>query len=408
MYKCLSVIVLILIVLNSCTLKKSISNMYSIKSNPEIEVINIDSAEFCEKLYYSSYFDAPIVIALETSDACIIRNIQSIDYYDNRLFILDDESNALYVFADDGSFIQRIGHRGNGHGEYVEISDFSIDRKNNELYLWDEALDMAHKYNIDTGHYISSIKTERNGARSFCMQYCNGHLYVNKTSIDDSKDQYLLKEIDVETGLQTASYLDAEHYNKGWNYPLRLPHSFFYARNSASPKYIELFSDTIISITEEGLIPSYVIKSRDILTNEDICQFKKNQANPLDFNMEVLKKKGRVSQISQYADFKEDVYLEFHKGADCFYLIYKKKNKKAVYSPSFVNDYISKELNVPMNVCYSDDFGILAYIMPMHMPYFFEHFVKPKILNVDNTRYEALIHLKDDSNPVFFYHKFHE
>jgi hypothetical protein len=390
----------------SCCDKKTGDTVSSILSNPDIEVIDIDHADLCEKMLFSSFFDTPKVVILETNENCIISNIQSIDFYDGKFYILDDISNALYVFADDGSYIQNIGHQGNGHGEYIEISDFSIDRQKEELYLWDEAMDVALKYNIKTGDYISSVRTERNGERSFCMQYNNGHLFVNRTSINDDGEQYLLKEIDTKNGKQIAAYLNAKDYNKGWNYPLRFPFTFFYAKNSESPKYVEMFSDTIVSITSDGIIPSYVIKSNDFISKEDVSQLIKSQKTPLDFNMEALHKMQRISHISRYADFKDAVYLEYEKGENHYYLIYNEKDKKTIISSSFVNDYISKDLNIPMKVCYSDKSGVLVYIMSNHVPYFVKHIVQEGLLekNVDN--YEQLRQLKEDSNPILFYHKY--
>lgn len=379
-----------------------------ILSNPNIVVIDVDHADSCNKIFFSSFFDTPEVVILETKENCMISNIQSIDFYDGKFYILDDESNALFVFADDGSYIKNIGHQGNGHGEYIEISDFSIDRQKGELYLWDEAMDVALKYNIKTGEYISSIRTERNGERSFCMQYNNGHLFVNRTSIDDNGEQYLLKEIDAKNGKQIATYLDAREYNKGWNYPLRLPYTFFYAKNSESPKYVELFSDTIVSITSDGIIPSYVIKSHDFISKEEVSKLKRSQKGPFDYNIEALYKLQRISHISRYADFKDAIYLEYEKGEEHYYLIYNERDKKVIVSPSFVNDYISEDLNIPMQVCYSDKSGALAYIMPDHVPYFVKHIIQEGLLkkNIDN--YERLKQLKEDSNPILFYHKFRQ
>lgn len=390
----------------SCRDKKN--SVSPILSNPNIVVIDVDHADLRNKILFSSFFAPPEVVILETKENCMISNIQSIDYFDGKFYILDDESNALFVFADDGSYIKNIGHQGNGHGEYIEISDFSIDRQKGELYLWDEAMDVALKYNIKTGEYISSIRTERNGERSFCMQYNNGHLFVNRTSIDDNGEQYLLKEIDAKNGKQIATYLDAREYNKGWNYPLRLPYTFFYAKNSESPKYVELFSDTIVSITSDGIIPSYVIKSHDFISKEEVSKLKRSQKDPFDYNIEALHKLQRISHISRYADFKDAIYLEYEKGEENYYLIYNERDKKAIVSSSFVNDYISEDLNIPMQVCYSDKNGTLAYIMPDHVPYFVKHIIQEGLLkkNIDN--YEQLKQLKEDSNPILFYHKFHQ
>ena len=100
--------------------------------------------------------------------------------------------------------------------------------------------------------------------------------------------------------------------------------------------------------------------------------------------------------------------MEYLKGENNYYLIYDETKKETVISSSFVNDYVSKNFNVPMNICYSDEQGILAYIRPEHISYFIEHFVQKGIIDHNLEQYERLIQLKEDANPILFYHKFRE
>ena len=89
---------------------------------------------------------------------------------------------------------------------------------------------MAHKYSLRTYEYLSSVRTKRSGYQSFCMQLVGDKLYVNRTSLDADAGNYLLMEIDEKTGVQTDSCLKADDYNRGWNFALRLPFSFFYSK----------------------------------------------------------------------------------------------------------------------------------------------------------------------------------
>ena len=269
MYKIVLNMAVTLVLVTACIGKKK-ECISSIGGNDNVEVIDIDKAKEKKMLLYSSILEEPDVIVLETNPECIIQKICAIDIYKGNIYILDDRVNALYVFRRDGTFLKRIGHRGRGHGEYLELSDFSIDRENGIIYLWDDALDKVHKYNIRTGKYISSIKTERNGYRSYCMQHIGDRLYISRTSLDVDPENYLLKVVDEKTGEQIASYLKAEDYNRGWNYPLKFPFSYFYSKNTNEPKYVEMFSDTIVSITKDGIRPYCVVKSEDSVTKGKI------------------------------------------------------------------------------------------------------------------------------------------
>ena len=121
----------------ACGGKKGRGADFSEGKNRDIEVIDIDKAKREKALLYSFILEEPDVIVLETNPECIIQDVSAIDIYEGNIYILDDEVPALYVFRRDGTFLRRIGHQGRGHGEYREPSDFSIDRENGILYLWD-------------------------------------------------------------------------------------------------------------------------------------------------------------------------------------------------------------------------------------------------------------------------------
>ncbi|NPD91630.1 6-bladed beta-propeller [Xylanibacter muris] len=384
----------------------SVDRVVSVAHSVDVAKINIDSALKEKSVRMSSYFKAPKTIILETGPESAIGEVRSMEMFEGKIFVLDTKSQALFVFDGNGKYLHKIGRRGKGHGEYVDLSDFSIDRKNGIIYLWDEALDMAHKYNISDGGYVSSIKTERNGYNSYYMQYLDGRLFVNRTSLDVSGDNYMLKEIDCETGVQQASLLSAGSYNKGWNVPLRLPHSMFYSKNTDSPKYIEMFSDTIVSITPEGIVPSYVIQSKDFATAEEVARIlEKRKEGDRNTDFAELYGKKRVFSFSQFVEFGNKICLKFYMGADRYYLLYDKKTKETVVTNMLVDDYIYENNFIPMDLCYSDEKGVIALLNSEYIHPFVKHIISEGLLDKNIDQYERLMNLTEESNPVLFYHE---
>jgi len=53
--------------------------------------------------------------------------------YGSHIYVLDSGSNCLYKFSSTGNYLQQIGARGAGPGEFLHPSDFSIVR--NRLYV---------------------------------------------------------------------------------------------------------------------------------------------------------------------------------------------------------------------------------------------------------------------------------
>lgn len=398
-------IIALLMTTCSCTQRKS--SISPILDNDKIVTIDIDQAQSEDMILFSSLLETPDVIVLETKNECIIRNIYALEVYNDKIYILDDKAYSLFVFNRDGSFLHKIGCRGNGPGEYIDLSDFSIDRARGIIYLWDEAADKAYKYDAKTGKFISSVQTERDGNRSFCIQYCNDKLYINRSSEEGIQGNYLLREIDEKTGKQLASFLSAEEYNRGWNYALRLPYSFFYSKNTDRPKYIEIFSDTIVSITREGIIPSYVVRSKDFVKQNDVEKvIQRYKSNGHSFDLSDLYKDNKIFMVSGFAEMGNFISFQYMKGYDRHYLLYDKRTKETKVSLFFADDYISEENNIPMDLCYSDEEGVISVLKTDFIPYFIDNIVSKEILNPHIDKYDELMMLNETSNPVLFFHKY--
>ncbi|MDR1339681.1 MAG: hypothetical protein LBK58_06485 [Prevotellaceae bacterium] len=71
---------------------------------------------------------------------------------------------------------------------------------------------------------------------------------------ETDKSSNLLMELDIETGEQ-KEYLDADTYNCGWNRRFFTPYNFFIAKLSNSPKFVELFMNTVMSIEKDTIRP---------------------------------------------------------------------------------------------------------------------------------------------------------
>ena len=102
----------------------------------------------------------------------------------------------MFVFDKNGNFKRSISEQGRGRGEYLELADFSIDRKNEVIYLLDEAVDNVLKFDLKDYEYLSTIKTERNGYRTYSMLTIGNRAFLNRTSVME-EEKYELKEIDL-------------------------------------------------------------------------------------------------------------------------------------------------------------------------------------------------------------------
>lgn len=372
----------------------------------DADTISIDGATRCDSLIFSDFFKAPKVVLLETKPECVVQNIRSLEIYKEDIYILDDRANKLYVFDGNGKFKRTISSPGRGHGEYMKLADFSIDRTKDIIYLLDEATDEILKFSLDDYKFLSSIKAVQNGYLTYCMQEIGGKIYLNRSSVSE-KEKYELREIDERNGKQVGKFLKSDDYNHGWNFPLSLEHSNFYSKNSQSPKYIGLFSNLIMNVTADGVSAAYIVDSRKFVDKEEVLKMQKiaeGKLEKIDFSGIYSQK--RIHQISRFIESPSKVFFQYLEGDERNYLVYDKASGKTKTSSLFMDNYVSDKNMIPMDFCYSDERGIVALLKPCFMPHFIKYIINGGKMRTHLDNYSRLIKLNKDSNPVLFFHEY--
>lgn len=372
----------------------------------DADTISIDGATRCDSLIFSDFFKAPKVVLLETKPECVVQNIRSLEIYKEDIYILDDRANKLYVFDGNGKFKRTISSPGRGHGEYMKLADFSIDRTKEIIYLLDEATDEILKFRLDDYKFLSSIKAVQNGYLTYCMQEIGGKIYLNRSSVLE-KEKYELREIDERNGKQVGKFLKSDDYNHGWNFPLSLEHSNFYSKNSQSPKYIGLFSNLIMNVTADGVSAAYIVDSRKFVNKDEVLMMQRiaeGKLEKIDFSGIYSQK--RIHQISRFIESPSKVFFQYLEGDDRNYLVYDKASGKTKTSSLFMNDYVSDKNMIPMDFCYSDERGVVALLKPCFMPHFIKYIIDGGKMRTHLDNYSRLIKLNKDSNPVLFFHEY--
>lgn len=372
----------------------------------DADTISIDGATRCDSLIFSDFFKAPKVVLLETKPECVVQNIRSLEIYKEDIYILDDRANKLYVFDGNGKFKRTISSPGRGHGEYMKLADFSIDRTKEIIYLLNEATDEILKFSLDDYKFLSSIKAVQNGYLTYSMQEIGGKIYLNRSSVLE-KEKYELREIDERNGKQMGKFLKSEDYNNGWNFPLSLEHSNFYSKNSQSPKYIGLFSNLIMNVTADGVSAAYIVDSRKFVNKEEVLKMQgiaEGKLEKIDFS-DIYSQK-RIHQISRFIESPSKVFFQYLEGDERNYLVYDKASGKTKTSSLFMNDYVSDKNMIPMDFCYSDERGVVALLKPCFMPHFIKYIIDGGKMRTHLDNYSRLIKLNKDSNPVLFFHEY--
>lgn len=87
-------------------------------------------------------------IALEKTDDCLLgEHISGIYFDDNSIFVFD--FNNCFRFTRDGKFVNKIGKKGRGPGEYNRPMHITLDKEQNAIYIQDKKRILKYGYNGD-------------------------------------------------------------------------------------------------------------------------------------------------------------------------------------------------------------------------------------------------------------------
>jgi hypothetical protein len=158
-------------------------------------------------------------IKLETTDSCLIGEINNLEFFNDKFYILDKRySKSLLIFNRKGEFIKKTV-LGKGPGEMSAPRGFTINKENKEILVWDMNLSSFFTFDLDLNfkHKIVS----RNLIRDFVILDDN-KIFAHSFKIYD-EENFLETEFAIyKDSFQTAEKrfliipreLELEWYNK--------------------------------------------------------------------------------------------------------------------------------------------------------------------------------------------------
>ncbi|TKG94493.1 6-bladed beta-propeller [Puteibacter caeruleilacunae] len=140
-------------------------------------------------------------IPLETRKESLFGSIDKFMKYNGFFFILDKvRKKKIFIFDEHGKFVRTIGKIGKGPGEYVNIEDFTIDKRNGNIQILAfPSTVLTYGFN---GTFLSSRKLTTNALLWSISS--NNDCYVcasNHQSVLTGKEACLIFKYDLEFNL---------------------------------------------------------------------------------------------------------------------------------------------------------------------------------------------------------------
>jgi hypothetical protein len=179
----------------------------------ENNIVEIDKLKYTDTLFYSDIFEDYYVIPLETNEDCLIGEIKSIRFSNDKIIILDSRvSKSIFVFDQKGNFIRKIGCLGKGPGEFIQPHSISVNKEKEELAIYDAMLNKIQLYSL-SGEFIKSITLNRSTACASIEIFDNAIYLSNRL---DGVSKYLLQAIDFD-GKEVGKWLRNYYKKKSQN-----------------------------------------------------------------------------------------------------------------------------------------------------------------------------------------------
>lgn len=155
-------VLLSIFLLFACTGKKT-TEENAAPENKGPQVINLEEAisQPSEDVPLSEAVRELRIVPLETTAESLVGNVQSIQIMGDDIFVLDLQSGILR-FSKDGKFLNKIGTRGQGPGEYVWPKGLLTNEKAGLIGIQEsnDQADMVKWYSLD-GKFVREQPAEK-------------------------------------------------------------------------------------------------------------------------------------------------------------------------------------------------------------------------------------------------------
>lgn len=117
--------------------------------------IKILVGENTELIRLQNMIDTTRIVQLESNESALLANIEDVFQINNRIYILDNQQNAVYMYDYNGKYLNKYDKQGGAEFEYTSLCDWAHD--DDFIYLLDFAKILVLDYNLN---FIQAINTQ--------------------------------------------------------------------------------------------------------------------------------------------------------------------------------------------------------------------------------------------------------
>ncbi|MBQ5814761.1 MAG: 6-bladed beta-propeller [Flavobacteriales bacterium] len=271
----------------------------------------MDLTEFLDTSFYR-------VIPLETTPECLVGNeIQKVFYRNGRIYVWEEQSKGVFMFDENGNYLNKIQTPGEGPQDYIAIHNVCITDE--YIYIRDVYGHKVLYYDLDC-NFIKSISTKeinRNIITPSLSFVAGNRVYFGVLFLDNYPKRlgqpykWVSLDMDLDTGSvkrfmpydPTDPSIPASHFS-----PLSSGTNYTYMNCGDTVRFMISNLDTIYIATRDTIVPEYVVDFGDKTLPESLrhCTFQEKREKD-EYDNYVLGIRGIY-------DTKDYLILTFHWG----------------------------------------------------------------------------------------------
>ena len=271
----------------------------------------MDLAEFLDTSFYR-------VIPLETTPECLVGNeIKKVFYRNGRIYVWEEQSKGVFMFDEEGNYLNKIQTPGEGPNDYIYIRNVSMS--DSHICIFDTFGKKILYYDLDC-NFIKSVSIKEIWRSimvpgiSFMVE---DRIYIGNRFLDNFPKRMgqPYKWVSLDMDLDTSSVkrfmpydpadpsIPAEHFS-----PLSCGTNYTFMNCGDTVRFMISNLDTIYIATRDTIVPEYVVDFGDKTLPESMrhCTFlEKREKDEYD---------NYVLGIRGIYDTKDYLILTFHWG----------------------------------------------------------------------------------------------
>lgn len=125
--------------------------LYSCKQRSEIQKDIVVLSNLTSTSVFDIFSDVHLV-QLESKSDELIGIISKVIFHKGAYYMQDAKTRKIWCFDEKGAFLHKIHSQGRGPGEFTDLTDFTIDRENNRIFVLDAPMHRILSYDLNGEH----------------------------------------------------------------------------------------------------------------------------------------------------------------------------------------------------------------------------------------------------------------